>query len=276
MIEIHDGIYYFRSDLFQPYEDIPINGLKVMQCINLIKNNLEVIKTKYNGVIGTASSVYSPQGIIVARVAKEFGLKSVLIIGNTSTLEKCIKKHRNLQLAKDLGCDIRIGSKLGYNNALYAVLHKLPVFPVHFGMDNVFVDESMRSIPEVDDIIIPCGSGISTISILIGLCKFHKLPKKIYIIQIAGYDRMKTIASKVNFHIGRKLEIVDFLYNGRAEVIFIPDKTFPYIKWIEDVGEPFPMDGRYELKAWLYFKENILDKNRKQLFYIIANNKGVL
>ena len=126
MIQEYDKTLYKRHDLFVPFQDIPVNGLKLKQCLYLVEKNKDKIKEKYNNTIGTASSVYSPQGIIVARVAKEFGFKSVLLIGNHLTIEKCIENHYNLRLAKKLGCEISVASKLAYNNVLYRFLHKLP------------------------------------------------------------------------------------------------------------------------------------------------------
>ncbi len=43
-IEEYDGVLYKRDDLFRPFPDEELNGGKVRQAINLIYQNLDLIR----------------------------------------------------------------------------------------------------------------------------------------------------------------------------------------------------------------------------------------
>lgn len=270
-IEEYNGIWYKRDDYFRPFTDIDLNGGKVRQCISLVQNNFDHIINECDNRLGTASSVHSPQGIIVARTAKEFGMKSILAIGNQMSLEKVLSKHSNLNIAYKLGCDVRIVSKLGYNTVLYHRLQNMPekMFYVLFGLNAGIYSESIidtiayqtQNLPiDLDHLIITVGSGISAAGILIGLKEYNIQIKKITLVQISGYDRKKLI----NKLVGHRY------FFDRPEYHFVVDKTYPYTKWLEvDCG--FEMDGRYEAKAYDWMIKNIDYKNEKTLFWIIGN-----
>ena len=99
-IENHRDIWYKRDDLFIPFADCPINGGKVRQFMALVKENLNHIVENCNSTIGMYASVYSPQSLRMARIAKEYGLKSILAIGNYKPLDFVLNRHRNLKIDK--------------------------------------------------------------------------------------------------------------------------------------------------------------------------------
>jgi len=296
-IESYDNLLYKRDDFFKPFLDSDINGGKCRQCIALVEDNLDYINIKCNSTIATASSVHSPQGIIVSSVANQFDLRSILCIANTRPLNQVIDDHKNLQIAKQLGCDIRIVSKMGYNNVLYSKLNEISkkkkMFQIMFGMNlendpHAIIDQTAfqcKNVPEnLHDIIIPVGSGLSAGGILTGLIKYQKIPEKIWLIQIAGYDRIKEINRILHISGYNQLKIIKkWPFGGMIlkskefpEVLYYPLKDYPYTKWLSGVGEPFQLDGRYELKAWVYAKNKIFNKKRKQLFWIIGNSTKVI
>ena len=102
----------------------------------MIRTNLDYINEECGGTISTASSIHSPQAVIVSKVAEEFGLKSIIGFGNT-TVEKALK-NKAMKLCADLGSEMVVLSESqGFNNVLYANLNKLaeerPMFKVLFG-----------------------------------------------------------------------------------------------------------------------------------------------
>ena len=86
-IDEYSGILYKRDDLYAPYGDNFVSGGKVRQCRDLILSNMKHIQENCDNTIATAASIASPQSVIVSRVAKEFGMKSIIGFGNT-TIEK--------------------------------------------------------------------------------------------------------------------------------------------------------------------------------------------
>ena len=75
--------------MYAPYGEDFVTGGKIRQCRDLIKTNLDYINEECGGTISTASSIHSPQAVIVSKVAEEFGLKS--IIGFVIQLRKSTK-----------------------------------------------------------------------------------------------------------------------------------------------------------------------------------------
>ena len=118
-IEEYNGIFYKRDDLYAPYGEDFVTGGKIRQCRDLIKTNLDHIKEECGSTISTASSIHSPQAVIVSKVAEEFGLKSIIGFGNT-TVEKALKK-KPMKMCADLGSEMVVLSESqGFNNVLYA------------------------------------------------------------------------------------------------------------------------------------------------------------
>ena len=76
-VEEYNGIFFKRDDLYAPYGEDFVTGGKIRQCRDLIKTNLDYINEECGGTISTASSIHSPQAVIVSKVAEEFGLKSI-------------------------------------------------------------------------------------------------------------------------------------------------------------------------------------------------------
>ena len=135
-VENHRGMLFKREDLYAPYGEDFITGGKIRQCRDLVETNLDHIVTDCDSTIATAASIQSPQAPIVAKVAQEFGLKSLIGFGNT-TVENALKQ-KAISWSKDLGAELVVLSESqGFNNVLYANLNKLaetrPMFKVLFG-----------------------------------------------------------------------------------------------------------------------------------------------
>ena len=284
-VELHNGIYYKRDDLFQPYDDIPINGGKVRQCIALVENNLEHIKRDCNNTIATASSIESPQGIIIARVAKEYELKSILAVGGGTDADKLVAKHKLVKACKDVGCEIRAVNKLGYNSVLYSKLQEMQktekFFIALFGInvDSNFDSILGTTIKQVDNlpldklhtIVVPVGSALMYSAILIGLQEKGWLKEKgnrCIGIQIANTGRKDTIDSV----------LAKRFFMQRIKYDFVLDPTYKYHTYVKQNinGTNIALDPIYEAKAHEYAIKNGMLKDDGTCLYWVVGNSGLV
>ena len=282
-IEEYNGIFYKRDDLFKPFTDSPLNGGKTRQALSLIQTTLDIIRKDYNSTVSTACSVHSAQGVIIARIAKEYNLKFILVVSGKS-LEDSLSRYKSLRIVKDLGGDIRVVSKLGYNNVLNSKLNEISKseksFTIAFGMNYKNYAKSIietnvnqvRNIPqELDSLVIPVGSGVTSAGILSGLRKFDKQVKNIILVQIAGFDRTKEINEIVNEDIDIWEPSIQIPYK------FIRYGKYPYSKWLDcKISDDFSLDGRYEAKAHEWMLNNKSTLGNKILFWVIGNTKEVV
>lgn len=272
-VEEYNGILYKRDDKYMPFSDVPLSGGKVRQAITLLHNNYDYIKNQCGNHIVTPTSVHSPQGLIVSRIAKEFGIKSTLVLGAT-TREKAVRNNKIIASSVLLGSDIDTGAGMAYNNVLNSRIEKMAqsqrFFIVQFGInltDNprAIVDSiayQVQNIPnDLDMLVMPVGSGITFGGVLRGLEIYNIRPKKIIAIQIAGHDRTRSI---------------DFMQNTGIEYEYIPDKTYAYSKHVSiKLNQKEYLDPIYEAKAFDYMIKHIDIKGKKVLFWIVGNSSFI-
>ena len=272
-IEEYDGILYKRDDLFQPFDDIPLSGGKVRQAICLIKNQLDNIRCMYNNTVITGSSVQSPQAIIVARVAKEYGVNSILVFGNTNI--ESLSKHNLILNAMKYATRIDTKAGMAYENVLTARVRDIMeedgkyYFHIKFGINleydrDAIIDSVARqckNIPDdIDTIVIPAASAIMMGGIIKGLRQYNKKPSRIIGVQISGYSREETVLNILRYDISYDYD-------------FVIDRTYPYSKHINVTVAPgFSLDPVYEAKAWEWMKTNIDTKKEKTLFWVVGNS----
>lgn len=278
-IEVYKGIYYKRDDLFQPYDDIPISGGKVRQCIKLIESELENIRNNYHNTVISGVSVGSPQDIIISRVSKEYGVDSVLVFGN-STKEKLLQ-HTLVKNAYKYCTRLDDKAGMAYENVLNHRVKNIfkedgkEYFHIKFGINiendrDAIVDSVSRqceNIPDdVDYVIVPTGSAIMLGGIILGLEKYNKKAKAVGV-QISGYDRKETVWNILK-------------YDPRHNFTFIIDKTYPYSKHLNiSISKDFKLDPVYEAKAWIYMAKHLYNqgiyKDKKLLFWVVGNSNPV-
>lgn len=281
-VELHNGVYLKRDDLFAPFGNDFITGGKIRQCISLIETNYDYIKNECNNTIATAASIHSPQAVIVARLAKEYGFNCVVGIGNT-TVEKALER-KTMSLCEEYGAEIVVLSETqGFNNVLYSNLEKLrqerPMFKVLFGYQ---VDDNRESIlgkiadqvqnipEEVTTLVVPLGSGVTFTGVLFGAMEF-KLNKRIVAIQPFGYDRRKDVHKWLGVPMNSAL-------SKHFDVSVCPEYeyhkgTYGYSNLLPyKVGE-VELDEIYESKAYdMMVKEKLVDfDNEKVCFWIVGN-----
>jgi 1-aminocyclopropane-1-carboxylate deaminase/D-cysteine desulfhydrase-like pyridoxal-dependent ACC family enzyme len=276
-IEKVNGIFYKRDDLYTPFGKDHVNGGKVRQAVQLFDEIHDDIRDNHNGGVVTASSVHSPQSAIIAKVAQEHGFKCVVAVGGTKP--ETLYNHHIMRLTKFYGADIQIVAGHGMTTAIDAgakkkVISKTGYKLIKFAIslesnpEAIFdgVTDQVANIPdELDNLVIPVGSGIQFAGIIRGLQKYNKKVKRI--IGVAFCDRTKAI----NEHLDR------FKYsNFPEEVVDFPKyelhlTKYPYSKSIwEKIDNDFMLDDIYEGKAHLWMRENIDTKNEKTLFWVVG------
>lgn len=265
-VEIHDGLYLKRDDLYRPFGENSVNGGKLRQCFELIK----AVEKDYDGVI-SCCSIYSPQAPITSAVANFFNKKAVICYGAT-TLNRLETLDMPL-ISKEYGADIRIISKSGIHKILYnkakQIAQKENLFVVDYGFnitkypDIMYSAVSMQveNIPDyLDNLVVTCGSGISTIGILLGLQKFNKKVKNIYLVATAP-NRDKLIKNTLFLYgIFPEYTIIDLFHTPRFHY---EDELIEHIDGIQ-------LHPNYEAKAYNWLKNNIDYKREKTLLWIVG------
>lgn len=270
-VENHDGMYFKRDDLFKPFQDIPLSGGKVRQCLSLLALKYDYIKENCNNSVVTGTGMTSPQGIIVTKCANYFEMKSCIFIGNTKP--ESIRKNTLMMNVLYQGGRLNYDSKQGFEVALNATIKRTQpeAYHIKFGINAQEAPEAIigstsnqvQNIPdELDYIIVPCGSCIMLSGILLGIKKYGKRVKNIVGIQIAGYDRTGTIQNLIK---------EDLPYN------LLLSKDYPYSRKVKRVVDGILLDPLYEAKAYDYMMKYMLnDINKKKvLFWIVGDSNPV-
>lgn len=270
-VEKHGDIYYKRDDMYMPFKDIPLSGGKVRQCISLLENKADYIRSYCDNTVVTGTGVTSPQGIIVTRVANEFGMKSCIYVGNTKPTS--LRKNTLMMNILYQGGNINYQSKQGYEQVLNSVINKtLPnAYHISFGINADdcpeailgSVSNQVQNIPnDLDYLIVPCGSCIMLSGILLGIKKYEKRVANVVGIQIAGYDRTKVIQGLIKEDLPYQLLL---------------SKDYPYSKHVKMSVDSIRLDPLYEAKAYDYMKKymNIDFKSHKTLFWVVGNSNEV-
>jgi 1-aminocyclopropane-1-carboxylate deaminase/D-cysteine desulfhydrase-like pyridoxal-dependent ACC family enzyme len=265
--EQHDGRWYKRDDLFMPFEDIPLSGGKVRQAIQLLERRVDYIRREHRNTVLTATSIHSPQGLIIARVCQSLSLRCVVFSGT-----------RNGRLGPMLVKAVATGAEhvaapMGYENVLLDSMKKFRRdsggYIVRFGInledepDAIIGStvEQCSNIPEsVTTVVVPVGSGITAAGILLGLVKYRPDIKRIVLVQIAGYDRRDTIIRICRRNL------------PRYESIRL---TIPYSRHFTRSVDGIRLDPVYEAKAhdWLLNQEMADDP--EVLFWLVGDSTAV-
>jgi 1-aminocyclopropane-1-carboxylate deaminase/D-cysteine desulfhydrase-like pyridoxal-dependent ACC family enzyme len=255
------GDYLFkRDDLFQPFDE-PLNGGKVRQALSCLIANQDLIRREFNSTVATVTSVHSPQGYLVACCAHSLGLKTLIGLG-VPDVKRAVKKHPPLQGARELGAELVSLAKIGYNSTLQPRLEKLAAergyFPMHFGIkfDCAANAHQVENLPKVNNLVIPCGSGVTATAILQGLSTLpaDRRPGKVWVVQIAGHDRRKAIGEPLAYE-------------------FVKDKTYDYSKRVKAEYQGLEFDQVYEAKAFKWLLRKKLKGST--LFWVIGNFNGL-
>lgn len=269
-VEKINNIYFKREDAYKTVGGV--NGTKLRQAEYLVKKLIEN-NPEIEGIV-TACSIYSPQAPIVASVCKNLGVKCVICYGGT-TIGK-LKNQKMPILASKLGAKIQIIAKTGRHNVLYANIHKN--FKnwgiIEYGMCvkselPAMIDEisaQVQNIPdELDNLVVTCGSGFSSSSILKGIKKYNKKIKNIYLVHVAP-NRVEKIKKNIGF------------FPDNVKIISLFER--PHFKYEDELHVKFcgiEFHPKYEAKSfnWMMKESNIDFEKEKTLFWIIGKEPVV-
>ena len=266
-VEFCSGLYIKREDLYRPFGENSVNGGKLRQCYNLVKKSA----SGYPGVI-SCCSIHSPQGPITAAVANSLGKKAVICYGSTNYSRLDVLEMP--QIAKAYGADLRIISKSGIHRILYnkarTIAKNENLFVVDFGFNIIQYPEIMYSavsnqvqnLPDyLDNLVVTCGSGITSIGVFLGLKKFNKKVAHIYLVATAP-DRRKLInESLLAAGIFPRYEYVDLFHST----------NFRYEKGFYEEVAGIKLHPNYEAKTYNWLKNNLDFQKEKTLLW----NTGV-
>lgn len=178
-IEYIDGYYFKRDD---KYEICGVKGGKSRAAYHLIQQGLS---QGFKDFV-TAGSRMSPQCEIVSAICEHLGIKCHLFMpsGKETSVLTNISKNVNSIVHK---CEV------GYNSVICSRAEKFAkengYFYIPFGMEcseNVEITKKqVQNIPnDVNRIIIPCGSGMSLISVVKGLECYDRNNVKVVGVQV--------------------------------------------------------------------------------------------
>lgn len=238
-----------RDDLYTIFESNGVNGGKLRQCVMLVD------KVNPAGVV-TYCSIESPQAPITAAVAKKRGIPCVIMYGGTSR-ERLMRSEMPI-LAMHYGAKITIGARTGRHNVLHSAAKKLADekgwFLVQYGINlddhgDVLLDAVARqtaNIPDCENLVAVCGSGITASGILVGLHLNNIHVENIHLVATAP-DRRELI---------RKLTMS---YGAFREVIYhslFHEKGFHYEDQANEKIGHLVLHPNYEAKAYRWYRRS--------------------
>ena len=265
------GVRFKREDLFKPFEDSPVNGTKLRQCIWLVKN-LSAGKKR----VVSAASVRSPQLAMAAKVSKEFGKECVLFVGS-SNLEAA-KKNPMVKLADEYGAHFN-QAPCPFNSALQKTARDFVQegdYFLEYGISTTQPDHwkdfysfgglATANIPQdIEKIIIPAGSCNSVLSLLIGLYNSDRLFDFEYHLVGVGPSKYQMLMERFEHVTQTPLPEDKITYDDLHGVYQYSDSV------------PFSLEGinfhpTYEGKVMTHLFNNRRDflHNDKNLFWIVG------
>lgn len=260
------GEYYFkREDLYVPFDFSPANGSKLRQCQILIKKNID----KYKGII-TGTSIYSPQAVIVATVAKGMGFPCWIYYGGTTKEKLYQNKYANL--CRHLGANVDIVSKMAYTSVLSSKAQlfadEFNLYNVRYGFDlidnlDVFVHSTARQVENIPDninsIVITVGSAITLIGLLYGIVLYNKNIQTIYAIGCAPnrIAKIEKYAHEIYFETGISLPLEKITYIDAFNTL----RGFKYENTKKEEYCGITFHPRYEAKTFSWLKDKNLGEN---------------
>jgi 1-aminocyclopropane-1-carboxylate deaminase/D-cysteine desulfhydrase-like pyridoxal-dependent ACC family enzyme len=271
-----DGRWYKREDLFAPLGPQGVNGSKLRQLIYLIGTAVENGATE----IVTAASVRSPQLSMTAIVGAAFGLPVHIILG--ATKPETSMKYPNVRIAA-LADAVFHYVKVGYNPFLQARAREMRdarpgSYLVNYGIttEGAATPEEVEAfhkvgatqtlnLPDVETLVLPCGSANTTVSVLYGLNCLRPLGnlKKVVLVGIGPNreewvsNRLKAIGTVVGEELTNpfELELFDLHSSGvvRYEevvpwsadgIVFHPTYEGKVMRWLDSP------EGRQAVPGW--------------------------
>jgi 1-aminocyclopropane-1-carboxylate deaminase/D-cysteine desulfhydrase-like pyridoxal-dependent ACC family enzyme len=260
-IEEHEGYLVKRGDKFKLGY---VNGSKVRQSINIVSENLDLIKEKHGGSLIVSGGLPSAQTSAVAQVAKHFNLECIVCVPRYDN-SKVDLNRINISIAQKVGAKIfgvsnpqPSGSKC---DVKWHIENSNP-YEINFGdigylaLDPIIYQ--VQNIPnKVEEITVIAGSGFSALGVLMGVKKYGKSNvKEVNIIDVSGF----TEANKSKWYDPLPQ---DQKFDGEVNLV---SSEHPYRKSLKT----YPMfDYTYESKAWDWMVKN-REPSLNHLFWVVG------
>ena len=185
-VEKRDGIYFKRDDCFELYG---VRGGKVRSAYMLIQDGMAQDAKAFV----TAGSRMSPQCEIVSTICEALHIPCHLFMprGQETSVIRNILGNSYSEIH---------WTKVGYNNVLLSYSRRfaesMGYYYIPFGMEcaeNIEISmHQVQNIPsDVKRIVVPCGSGMSMISVIRGLQHYDMADKDVVGV-VVGKDPSKT------------------------------------------------------------------------------------
>ena len=262
------GLYLKRDDLFSPFGRGRVNGGKLRQAMWMLFSD------KPKGVI-TGASLRSPQNVIVASIANYMRIPCICMNGG-ATEESLTEKMPSL--CKKYGAEIVV-AKSGRHNVIYSqakeIAERNGYFVVEYGMNarehvKAFYDTNanqVQNIPdELDNLVVTCGSGITSTGIIYGLRKYHKKVNNLILVGTAP-NRTEKIQERLQMlnEPPAKFQYIDlysqkgFSYDKREHSIIALGK-----------GNTLCLHPHYEAKVNNWIVNHIDPMKEKTMLWIVG------
>jgi len=298
-VELHDGRWFKREDLFAPMGAGCPDGTKV--------RNLIWLFGRYAAAGGTGvlagGSVHSPAIARVAVVAKHYGLRCTVVLG--ATKPDTAMKHPNIAIAAMAGAEFHF-VKVAYNPAIQKAIGEIATahpdwLRVAYGIslpdDAPDVDvaefhalgaQQVANVPaQVETMIVPAGSCNATASVLMGIAATP--PKSLRHVDLIGMgpSRLDWLRERVAaIERGSGANIMDkFGEAGTEYTLRFHDLHGEKFATYAD-RRPYTLSGirfhpTYEGKAQHYMIahpdrfRSYLDGDSRSLFWIVGGESSV-
>ena len=257
-----NGLLVKRDDLFAPYESNGVNGGKLRQCILLAQE----AAGDADGII-TYCSIGSPQAPISAAVARDMGKPCLIVYGGTN--RRSLLQAEMPKLVMHYGGKIIIGARTGRHNVLHSIAAHIAkeknYFLVQYGINLTdhegvllsAVAAQTANLPDCENLVAVCGSGITASGILIGLKQNGVHVENVHLVATAPDRREFIHTTAKRYGADRKIEYHDLYHLPR----FSYDE--PAMAKIGNVV----LHPNYEAKAYQWFIKSGM-KQEGTLFWI--------
>jgi 1-aminocyclopropane-1-carboxylate deaminase/D-cysteine desulfhydrase-like pyridoxal-dependent ACC family enzyme len=264
-VQFRAGFFFKREDTFHPLKHTSANGSKLRQCLNLIRRHAPTGLVSY-------ASIHSPQLVHVAACGRSLRLPVVLHVGGLRTTPGILEA-------------MRLGARVvRHACARHPTLHRAAVksstdgdLLIPHGMigtDDLVAQVDIgswqvKNVPhEAECLVIPCGSGLSSLAVLFGIARFSKPVRRIWVIT-TGYSRL----SFIRLHLRNLLKEK---YPDRSQLPPITEvelgrvTSFRYERPASFEYGGIRFHPLYEAKAFRWAIQNLELKPRRTLFWIVG------
>lgn len=268
-VEKIDGLWFKRDDLYRPFGP-GVNGGKLRQAMMLVDS----VKGSYSGVISYCS-VHSPQAPITAAAAKHYGLPCIILYGGVK--RETLTTLPMPRLCFQYGAKVVVGARSGRHAVLHAKAREMAVknnfFIVQYGINLTghsdvllqAVSEQAANIPdELENLVITCGSGITSTGVMVGLKNYGKRVKNVHLVATAP-DRREFIHEQLRRYDADR----EFIYHD-----LFHEPGFTYEKNQEASYGGIQLHPHYEAKTMKWFANSGLPKEGTLFWIVGAEPKG--